>query len=58
MARVFPERLEMLDPTDVQGSIAQMAEYIDYMTERIDFAINNLEKMVANQEGDGEHGEV
>ena len=39
---VFPEGMERLDPGDVGGSLAKVERYIQYMTERLEFAQRNL----------------
>lgn len=46
MAAVFPERMNRLDPGDPTGSLSTIEEYIRYMTERMEFAMQNMTRSV------------
>lgn len=38
---VFPERMDKIDPEDVEASLRTLESYIHYMTERTEFALTN-----------------
>lgn len=44
MANVFPESMNRLDYEDVNGSIKIMADYINYICERVDYTYGQLFK--------------
>ena len=46
---VFPESMNRLDINDSKKSIQVMESYINYMCERVDFAINNMTTNLASQ---------
>ncbi len=38
---VYPERMDQIDPEDVESSLRTIESYIHYMTERTEFALTN-----------------
>lgn len=43
---VFPESMNKLDLNDTTGSLARIENYINYMGERIEFAMTNVTRSV------------
>lgn len=45
---VFPERMDKLNLEDTKGSLARVESYIQYMGERIEFAMSNTVRNVSD----------
>ena len=45
---VFPESMNKLDLNDTKGSLARLENYINYMGERIEFAMTNMTRNVSD----------
>lgn len=44
---VFPQNMKLIDPEDTEGSIRELDRYIRYMTEQVEFAMQNTTRTVS-----------